>query len=237
MIILPAIDLIGGRAVRLLHGDYSKMTVYSEDPAGVARDFMACGATEVHLVDLEAARDGKGRNREIIREICSLGLVAEAGGGVRSAAAAEELLKAGCARVILGTVAVTQPETTREILRSFPGQVAVSVDCKDGYVAVHGWESTSSLHWKNILERLLEDGCSRIICTDIARDGALAGSNHELYREMLEMFPGLHLTASGGVSSLEEIGKLRSLGLSAAILGKAYYTGDVDLRQAIEVAK
>jgi len=237
MIILPAIDLIGGRAVRLLHGDYSKMTVYSEDPAGVARDFAACGATEVHLVDLEAARDGKGHNREIIREICSLGLAAEAGGGVRSAAAVEELLEAGCARVILGTVAVTDPQTTREILRSFPGQVAVSVDCKEGYVAVHGWERTSSLHWKNILERLLEDGCSRIICTDIARDGALSGSNHELYRQMLDLFPGLHLTASGGVSSLEEIGKLRSLGLAAAILGKAYYTGDVDLRQAIEVAK
>ena len=236
MLIFPAIDLYAGKAVRLYKGDYAQMTVYSEDPPALAADFAARGARCLHLVDLEGARSGGTPNLETVRRIVSgCSLFTELGGGVRSMAVLERYLNAGVDRVILGTAAVSEPAFLREALRSFGDAVAVGVDIRDGFVAIKGWTEKSALEPFAFCGELQALGVRTLICTDVSRDGAMQGANRELYRALAERF-SMDIIASGGVSSLEDVRALRALGLYGAIIGKAYYTGAIDLREAIEVA-
>ncbi len=237
MILLPAIDLYEKKAVRLYKGDYAQMTVYSEKPLAVAGDFASAGAEWIHLVDLEGARGGDTPNLEIVSEIVSeTGLRAEIGGGIRRMETAQRYLDAGVSRVILGTAAVTDEGFLREALAAFGAAVAVGADVKDGYIAIRGWREQSAQTLEAFLSRMEELGVRTVICTDISRDGAMRGTNRALYRALSERF-SMDLIASGGVSSLADIRALREQGLYGAILGKAYYTGAVDLREALEAAR
>lgn len=236
MILFPAIDLVGGKAVRLLHGDYAKMTVYSDDPAAIARDFRAAGATAVHVVDLEGAKSGDTPNLETVRAIVNEGLFTEVGGGVRSMETIETYLSLGVSRVILGTAAVTDRGFLHRALYRYGEKIAVGVDLKDGNVAIHGWTETAPLSGMDFCRELQDAGVKTVIVTDISKDGALQGTNRDLYRELRERFT-LNVTASGGVSSLADVKALAALDLYGAIIGKAYYTGALDLKQALEVAQ
>jgi len=236
MLIYPAIDLYEGKAVRLYQGDYSQMTVYSTDPAQVALDFRAKGAAQVHLVDLEGAKSGTTPNFDTVCAIKERsGLFCEVGGGIRTMEVVDRYLRAGIDRVILGTAAVTQPDFVQAAVERYGERIAVGVDLRDGFVAIKGWTEQSSLEAGSFCQRMCSLGVSTIICTDISKDGAMEGANHRLYRDLSRRFP-LQLIASGGVSSLEDVRKLRELELYGAIIGKAYYTGAVDLAEAIEVA-
>lgn len=237
MLIFPAIDLYEGKAVRLYKGDYAQMTVYSENPPEIARDFEAAGAACLHIVDLEGARSGLTPNLETVRAIVEgCGLFTELGGGVRSMQVIEQYLAAGVDRVILGTAAVTEEGFVERAAREFGAHIAVGVDMRDGFVAIKGWTEKSQLRGVDFCRRMQDAGVSTVICTDISRDGAMQGSNHELYRELLEKLD-INVIASGGVSSIEDVKSLAALGLHGAIIGKAYYTGAIDLAEAIEVAK
>ena len=237
MILLPAIDLYEKKAVRLYKGDYAQITVYSEKPLAVAGDFASAGAEWIHLVDLEGARGGDTPNLEIVSEIVSeTGLRAEIGGGIRRMETAQRYLDAGVSRVILGTAAVTDEGFLREALAAFGSAVAVGADVKDGYIAIRGWREQSAQTLEAFLSRMEELGVRTVICTDISRDGAMRGTNRALYRALSARF-SMDLIASGGVSSLADIRALREQGLYGAILGKAYYTGAVDLREALEAAR
>lgn len=237
MIIFPAIDLYGGQAVRLLHGDYDKMTVYSSDPLSVAADFSAAGATHIHLVDLEGAKSGETPNIDTISNIVkTYGLFAEVGGGIRSMQTVDKYIGAGVSRVILGTAAVTDEDFLRAAVKKHGDKIAVGVDIKDGNVAIKGWTERSGFAAMDFCRKMEDIGVANIICTDISRDGAMRGANHELYREMAKVL-SLKITASGGVSSLDDVKKLTSLGIYGAIIGKAYYTGAIDLKEALEVSK
>ena len=237
MLIFPAIDLYEGRAVRLYKGDYAKMTVYSEDPVAVARDFAAQGARQMHTVDLEGARDGGTPNLGIIERIAKeTGLFVECGGGLRDMAAIDRAFAAGVGRVILGTAAVSDERLLAASVQKFGEKIAVGADLRDGRVAIKGWREDSGLTAEDFLRRIEALGVRTVICTDISRDGAMRGANAELYERLQRDF-GLELIASGGVSSLEDVRRLRPLGLYGAIIGKAYYTGDLDLREAVEAAR
>ncbi len=237
MILFPAIDLYEGKAVRLFQGDYARMTVYSEHPEEIARDFAALGADHIHIVDLEGARDGGTPNLESVCAIkAASGAFCEIGGGVRSMAVAARYLGAGLDRVILGTAAVKDPAFLREAVAEFGEKLAVGVDLKDGFVAVKGWTETTALTADDFCAQMRALGVRTLICTDVSRDGAMRGANLSLYRALSEKFD-LQITASGGVSSLEDVVKLREMGLYGAIIGKAYYTGALDLKEAIEAAK
>ena len=237
MILLPAIDLYDNKAVRLYQGDYAQMTVYSEDPVAVAADFAAAGAEWLHMVDLAGARTGDTPHLELVaRAVKESGLRVEIGGGIRAMETAERYLDAGVSRVILGTAAVTDEGFLREALRAFGEHVAVGADVKDGYVAIRGWRESSPFTLEAFLDKLGGLGLRTLICTDISRDGAMRGSNRALYKSLSEKYD-MDLIASGGVSSLEDIRALRELGLYGAILGKAYYSGAVDLKEALEAAK
>ncbi|MBQ5840951.1 MAG: 1-(5-phosphoribosyl)-5-[Clostridia bacterium] len=237
MRIFPAIDLYEGKAVRLYKGDYAQMTVYNEDPLAVARDFAAQGATHIHLVDLEGAKSGTTPNLETVCRIRQeTGLFCEIGGGVRSMDVVEQYRAAGMDRIILGTAAVTNPGFVQTAVNTYGSAIAVGVDIKDGFVAVKGWTEKSeqdAFTFCGTMERL---GVSTLIVTDISRDGAMQGTNTSLYEELSRRFD-LQIVASGGVSSIEDVKRLTAMGLYGAIIGKAYYTGAVDLRQAIEVAR
>ena len=236
MDIYPAIDLYGGKAVRLYKGDYAQMTVYSSCPADVARDFAAAGASHIHLVDLEGAKTGAPANLAVIRRILGAApLFSEVGGGIRTMDAVEQYLSIGVNRVILGTAAVSDPAFLKEALSRYGEKIAVGVDLKDGYVAIKGWTETSALTADAFLARMQALGVKTVICTDISRDGAMQGTNRGLYRQLSEQF-AIQLIASGGVSSLEDVAALKAMGLYGAIIGKAYYTGAIDLKQAVEVA-
>ena len=236
MFIYPAIDLVGGRAVRLYKGDYAQMTVYSEDPAAVARDFQAAGAKHIHLVDLEGAKSGVPENLPTIRQILAeTDLFVEVGGGIRNMETVEAYLSAGVDRVILGTAAVTDPAFLAAALEQYGERIAVGVDLKDGYVAIRGWTETSELTAGAFFEKMEKMGVKTVICTDISRDGAMKGTNRELYRQLSARY-SISLIASGGVSTLEDVRALAEMGLHGAIIGKAYYIGAIDLKTAIEVA-
>lgn len=237
MLIFPAIDLYGGKAVRLYKGDYQNMTVYSDDPLSVARDFVSAGATCIHMVDLEGARDGTTPNLNIVRQIAKeTPLFTEIGGGIRTMETVRAYLEAGVDRVILGTAAVTDPDFLKEALAEYGERVAVGVDIKDGRVAIKGWLETAEDDALTFCEKMQALGVRTIISTDISKDGAMMGANHELYRTLSERFD-LQIVASGGVSSIEDVKRLRALDLYGAIIGKAYYTGAIDLVEAIEVSK
>ena len=237
MILFPAIDLYEGQAVRLYQGDYRQMTVYSPDPAALAQKFAATGATHLHLVDLEGARDGTTPNLQLIRRIAAeTGLFVEVGGGIRNMDIARAYLENGVSRVILGTAAVTDPDFLQNALDTWGERVAVGADLRDGQVAIRGWQQTSDEGAQAFFDRMQGLGVSTMICTDISRDGAMRGANLELYRRLAKR-QGLQIVASGGVSSLDDIKALREMNLYGAILGKACYTGAVDLAEALEAAK
>ena len=237
MLIFPAIDLYGGKAVRLFKGDYAQMTVYNDDPVAVARDFVTAGATHVHLVDLEGARDGNTPNLDTVLAIKKdCGLFCEIGGGIRSMEVVKRYMDAGLDRVILGTAAVSDPDFLREAVAAYGDKIAVGVDIKDGFVAVKGWTEKSNENALDFCQKMQKWSVKTLICTDISRDGAMRGANHALYKTLKERF-GMQIVASGGVSSMEDVCALSAMDLYGAIIGKAYYTGAIDLKTAIEVAK
>ena len=236
MFLYPAIDLVGGKAVRLFKGDYAQMTVYSDDPVAVARDFQAAGSKHIHLVDLEGAKSGIPENLTTIQKIIAeTDLFVEVGGGIRNMDTVDTYLNAGVDRVILGTAAVTDPDFLKAALAKYGKKIAVGVDLKDGLVAIKGWTETSDLTADEFFARMENLGVKTIICTDISRDGAMKGTNRELYRELSQKY-AIDLIASGGVSSLEDVAALAAMNLHGAIIGKAYYIGAIDLKTAIEVA-
>lgn len=238
MNLFPAIDLYGGNAVRLFKGDYNEMTIYDKDPVSVAKKFEACGAKFIHLVDLEGARTGETPNIGVISRIAAeTSLFCEVGGGIRDFATIEAYLAAGVSRVILGTAAVTEEGFAAEAVRRYGNAVAVGVDIRDGYVAIRGWTESANLRYQDFLTTLSEIGVGTVICTDISRDGAMKGTNLSLYGELAASFPTIDFVASGGVSSLDDVKALAAMGLYGAIIGKAYYTGAVDLREALAAAQ
>lgn len=237
MLIFPAIDLFEGKAVRLYKGDYAQMTIYNENPLNVAKDFAAAGATHLHVVDLEGARSGETPNLDTVAALAAnSGLFTEVGGGIRSMEVVERYLNAGVHRVILGTAAVNDEVFLKEALACYGDKIAVGVDIKDGFVAIKGWTEKSSLDALEFCEKMEALGVKTIICTDISKDGAMKGANHELYRTLSQRF-GVQIIASGGISSIEDVKKLAVLDIYGAIIGKAYYTGAISLAEAIEVAK
>ena len=234
MDIFPAIDLRGGQVVRLYQGDYDKETVYAADPCAVARDFLAAGAKCLHVVDLDGARDGTLANFESIAAIARQGgLYIEVGGGIRDEDRIRRYLDLGVGRCILGTIAVKDFAFTERMARKYGERIAVGVDARDGYVAVSGWKELSAEKGVDFCRRLRSAGVKAVIYTDISRDGAEQGTNLDLYRE-LSKIEGLAVTASGGVSSIEELRQLKAIGTQAAILGKALYTGRLDLKTVMK---
>lgn len=237
MNIFPAIDLYDKKVVRLLKGDYAKMTVYSENPVEIAKDFENSGARFLHIVDLEGAKTGDTPNIETIKNIVkNTNLFTEVGGGIRSVDTVERYLNIGVNRVILGTAAVTDENFLKTTVEKFKEKIAVGVDIKDGFAAIKGWTSVSEFTCFEFCEKMCKIGVKTIICTDISKDGAMQGTNVELYKELSEKFD-IDIIASGGVSSIDDIKKLKNLGIYGAIIGKAYYTGAISIKEAIEVAK
>ena len=237
MLIFPAIDLYEGKAVRLFKGDYAQMTVYSDKPWEFAKDFENQGATCLHMVDLEGAKTGETPNLETIRKIvASTNLFVEVGGGIRSMEVVEAYLSAGVSRVILGTAAVTDEAFLKAAVAAYGEKIAVGVDLKDGKVAIKGWTETSDLDAFTFCKKMQDMGVKTIICTDISKEGVMQGANHDLYASLMEQF-SLDIIASGGVSSMEDVKKLTAKNMYGAIIGKAYYTGAVSIREAVEAAK
>ncbi len=237
MILFPAIDLIGGQAVRLYQGDYAQKTVYSADPVSVARDFRDQGATHIHLVDLDGAKAGTPQNFDLICRIKrQTGLFVEVGGGIRTQSTIERYLSEGIDRVILGTAAVTDPDLILSLPDAIKEKIAVGVDAAGGKIAIRGWTEASGYELFSFCEDLQSKGVGTVICTDISKDGAMRGANHELYRALSERV-GMQIVASGGVSGIDDLVRLKALGLYGAIIGKAYYEGALDLKEALEVAR
>ena len=236
MILLPAIDLYDRKAVRLFKGDYENMTVYSENPIEIARDFEACGAKYIHMVDLEGAKDGTTPNLAIVEQVArETGLFVEIGGGIRSMDTVERYFAAGVQRVILGTAAVRDPDFLKAAVSRYGEKIAVGADVKDGKIAIKGWLETADVTLEAFLRDMEALGVRNVICTDISRDGAMRGTNLELYRTLSRKY-AMDITASGGVSTMEDVRQLRAMDLYGAIIGKAYYTGAIDLKEALEAA-
>ena len=233
MNIFPAIDLIDGKAVRLLKGDYDKKTVYNDNPLEVVRDFKNKGAKFLHLVDLDGAKSGKTDNIETVKAIVDEGgIFVEIGGGIRNIETVDKYFEIGVDRVIIGTAAVNDPEFLKAALSKYGDKIAVGVDIKDGFVAIKGWTQKSEFTLFDFCEKMQNMGVKYLICTDISKDGAMKGTNLKLYSRLSDRFD-MNITASGGVSSMEDIINLRKLNLYGAIIGKAYYTGAIDLSEAI----
>ena len=237
MLIFPAIDLFGGEAVRLFKGDYNEKTVYSADPVSVAWDFKSAGAAHIHLVDLEGAKNGDTPNFETVCRIKrETGLFAEVGGGIRSMDTAEKYISAGIDRVILGTAAVCDRAFLKAAVAKYSEKIAVGIDIKDGFVAIKGWTEKSAENAFEFCREMETLGVKTVICTDISKDGAMVGTNRELYRELSEQF-SVNIIASGGVSSIVDVKALKEMSLYGAIIGKAYYTKAISLKEAIEVGR
>ena len=237
MLIYPAIDLYEGKAVRLYKGNYSEMTVYSDDPLSIASDFESFGCTHIHMVDLEGAKHGTTPNFEVVASVKkNTGLFVEIGGGIRTMEVIDKYISAGIDRVILGTAAVTDEGFVEKAVSEYGEKIAVGIDIKEGFVAIKGWTEKSEYTAFEFCEKMQSIGVKTLICTDISKDGAMQGTNHELYRELSERF-SMQIIASGGVSSIDDVKRLRERELYGAIIGKAYYTGAIDLRRAVEVAK
>ncbi len=237
MILFPAIDLYEKKAVRLYKGDYRQMTVYSENPIEIAQSFASAGATHIHMVDLEGAKDGTTPNLSVVEQVArETDLFVEIGGGIRSMDTVARYLNCGVSRVILGTAAVTDPAFLETAVKTYGDKIAVGADVKDGMIAIKGWLESSSYTLEAFMERLEALGVSNVICTDISKDGAMKGTNRQLYRDLSKKY-SVSITASGGVSTLDDIKALREMDLYGAIIGKAYYTGAIDLKQALEAAK
>lgn len=236
MNLFPAIDLIDGKAVRLYKGDYAQMTVYSDCPLDVAKDFQKKGATHIHMVDLEGAKSGETPNLHTVKQVVDqTDLFVEIGGGIRNMETVEKYLEIGVNRVILGTAAVENEALVKEAVEKYGSKIAVGADVRDGYVSIKGWTQNSNFTLQEFCKKMQDLGVKYMICTDISKDGAMAGTNREMYKALSKEF-SMNITASGGVSSLEDIQALTEMGLYAAIIGKAYYTGDIDLSEAVKLA-
>ena len=237
MLIYPAIDLFEGKAVRLFKGDYAQMQVFSDDPVSVARDFAAQGAKCIHLVDLEGAKNGTTPN---FGTVCAIknatDLFCEIGGGIRDMATVDKYLSAGIDRVILGTAAVTTPGFVAEATKKYGEKIAVGIDIRDGFVAIKGWTELSEENAFAFCDKMSALGVQTMICTDISKDGAMQGANHDLYQELSQKRK-MQIIASGGVSSMADVERLAAMDIHGAIIGKAYYTGAINLKEAIEVAR
>ena len=237
MKIFPAIDLYDGKAVRLFKGDYAQMTVYSDDPVAIAKDFEKKGAKYIHVVDLEGAKNGAPAHLDIIERIVKeTNLFLETGGGIRNMETVDAYISRGANRVILGTSAVTDEEFLTAALKKYGEKIAVGADIADGKIAIKGWKEKSEYKAEDFLEKMQKLGVKTIICTDISKDGAMRGANLELYKTIGENYD-LDVIASGGVSSLDDVKALAQMGTYGAIIGKAYYIGAIQLEEAIEVAK
>lgn len=237
MIILPAIDMYDKKAVRLFKGDYTQMTVYSDNPVEIAAEFKNAGAEFIHLVDLEGAKDGTTPNIDVVEGIIKeTGLKAEIGGGIRSRETLEKYLSIGVSRVILGTAAVTDRDFLLWAVNTYKEKIAVGADIKDGYVAIKGWIEKSEIKCEDFFKDMESIGVKTIICTDISKDGAMQGTNRELYKALSEKF-NIDIVASGGVSSIDDIKALREMNLYGAIVGIAYYIKAIDLEEAIALAR
>lgn len=237
MKIFPAIDLFGGQAVRLYQGDYNQMTVYDPEPLNTVRRFEEAGASCLHLVDLEGAKSGETSNLSTIETIArETKLFMEVGGGIRSMETIQRYLDAGASRVILGTAAVTDPDFTALAVQTYGEKIAVGADLKNGKIAIKGWLETAQESWDVFLGRMEELGVRTVICTDISKDGVLEGTNHKLYAALSARYD-MNIIASGGVSSLEDVKALRKAGAAGAIIGKALYTGAIDLAEAVRVGE
>ncbi|MBO4898483.1 MAG: 1-(5-phosphoribosyl)-5-[(5-phosphoribosylamino)methylideneamino]imidazole-4-carboxamide isomerase [Clostridia bacterium] len=233
MIILPAIDIIDGNVVRLLRGDYDKMTVYGNSPIERAKAFYAEGAKDLHVVDLDGAKDGSARNYGVIEDIAKFGgLSIEVGGGIRDRETVENYINAGVSRVILGTAAIENPDFAAEMISAFKEKIAVGVDIKDGFAATKGWTELSDKSCLDLCLEFQSMGAETVICTDISKDGAQSGTNLELYRELQKTL-NMNIIASGGVTTLADIKALSEIGVWGAIVGKALYTGSIKLSEAI----
>ena len=236
MNIFPAIDLYDKKAVRLYKGNYEEMTVYSENPIEIAYDFESKGARFIHMVDLEGAKNGTTPNIEIVKEVATkTSLFVEIGGGIRNIETVEKYLNAGVSRVILGTAAVNDECFLKEAISKYQEKIAVGADIKDGYIAIKGWIEKSQYSLDEFLSKMQKLGVKTVICTDISKDGAMKGTNLTLYKELIEKY-SLDIVASGGVSTIDDIKALREMNLYGAIIGKAYYIGAIDLKEAIEVS-
>jgi len=236
MKLFPAIDLYNGCAVRLLHGRYDQMTVYSSDPVNVALDFKACGAKNVHIVDLEGARDGTTPNFDTVLEIKrESGLFCETGGGIRTLDTVEKYLSAGIDRVILGTAAATDGGLLRTAVKEYGGKIAVGADIKNGVIAIRGWLESGGCDIYSFCEKMQGVGVKTLICTDIGFDGALKGTNRPLYKELQSRYD-MDIVASGGVSTVDDIEELKKYGVYGAIIGRAYYEKKIDLEKAVRAA-
>ena len=237
MNLFPAIDLYGGQAVRLYKGDYNQMTVYDPDPINTARRFEAAGARYLHMVDLEGAKTGGTPNEGTIRRVVeNTGLFVELGGGIRDMSVIDRYLSLGVRRVILGTAAITGGDLVKRAVDKYGDAIALGADVKDGYIAIRGWTEQSDMTLDGFMEKYQKIGVKTVICTDISRDGAMQGANRILYGELQRKYT-MDIIASGGVSSMEDIQALKALGLYGAIVGKAYYTGSIDIKQALEVCR
>ncbi len=236
MIIYPAIDLLGGHAVRLTKGDYDQAKTYRTHPADAAREFLAAGADHLHVVDLDGARNGVPQNEDVIKELVSAGMFTQVGGGIRDEARICTYLDAGVDRVILGTIAVRDFSFVERMAAKYGKHIAVGVDARDGFVSVSGWEETTKLRGVEFCRRLCDAGVGTVIYTDIGRDGCLAGANLELYEE-LSGIDGLNVIASGGVSFESDITALAGMDIHGAIIGKALYEGRLDLKRCIELTR
>ena len=237
MILFPAIDVVGGKAVRLYKGDYDQMTVYSDHPEAIALDFKNCGANHIHIVDLEGARDGGTPNLDTVLAIKQQSnLFCEVGGGIRSMEVVDRYLSAGIDRVILGTAAIKDEKFLSEAVKKYGDKIAVGADIKDGFIAVKGWLERSTVTADEFFEKMQNLGVGTIICTDISKDGAMQGTNLHLYRTLSRRY-NVDITASGGVSSMDDILALKEMDMYAAIIGKAYYTGAINLREAVQAVQ
>ena len=237
MNIFPAVDLFDGKAVRLLKGDYQKMTVYSENPLEIAKDFENSGAEFLHIVDLEGAKTGNTPNIGTIEKIVkNTSLFTEVGGGIRTLETVEKYINIGVKRVILGTAAVTDEKFLISAVKKYGEKIAVGIDIKVGFVAIKGWTDLSKFTPFEFCEKMQNIGVKTVICTDVSKDGAMQGTNVGLYKEMSEKF-NINIIASGGVSSIDDIKRLKNLEIYGTIIGKAYYTKAISLAEAIEVAK
>ena len=236
MLIIPAIDILGGKAVRLYKGDYNQVTVYSQRPWEVAEVFISKGCKAIHIVDLDGAREGSAINMDVVKKIAQYpNILTEIGGGIRNPDTIKRYLDAGISRVILGTAALENPAFRKEALKKYGSAIAVGVDLKDGKVAVKGWLEKSDRDGLDFLRELQEEGVKTAIVTDISKDGAMKGTNLDLYRKIVSEI-SMDITASGGVSTLEDLKNLKEIGVYGAIIGKAYYTGAIRLEDAIAVA-
>ncbi len=233
MQIFPATDILGGKVVRLTKGDYNQVKIYADSPAEMALQFMKDGATNLHVVDLDGAKDGLPVNYDAIRKAAEIeGLFIEVGGGIRNMQRIEDYLSLGVKRVILGTAAIRNYPFVEEAVKEFGNAIAVGVDAKEGFVAVNGWQETTSVNSVEFCKKLRDTGVSTVIYTDISKDGMLSGTNLEIYKELSEI-KGLDIVASGGITFIDEIRTLNKMGIYGAIVGKAVYEGKLSLKDAL----